>query len=140
MLLNEQTAPNPALVAKTGVQHPAEAEIAESNQPAASSLEPPSSTRNRCTPEDIWPMDWYASPKDYDVTLPALGELDQSMSTSFSYCQTGSVSEEAVRYIRNILQIAIDRTPGQPISLGEFPSTKKLDYCIDHYFAHFHKV
>jgi hypothetical protein len=96
--------------------------------------------QNRCNPDDPWPMQWYAAPSDQTLTLPMLGESDNNIPRGSSYCQIVPMTDAAVHSLQKTLQMAVERTPGSPILLGQFPSREKIDHCIDRYFAHYHRV
>lgn len=96
--------------------------------------------QNRCNPDDPWPMEWYAAPSDQSIVLPVLGGSGNSIPDGSSYCQMTPMTDAAVDSVQKTLQMAVERTPGSPIRLGNFPSKEKIDHCIDRYFAHYHRV
>lgn len=97
-------------------------------------------TRDRCGPDDAWPMEWHAV-SDLSLTLPPLGpHHDDCSSVPGSFYTIANTTEEARAKMLSGLQLPLERIPWQTVSLANFPSTAKIDHCIDMFFRHYDRV
>jgi hypothetical protein len=107
---------------------------------ATSQLEQPSyRPRNRCTPDDPWPMEWYAVHTQRSE-LPMLGRPEEPDPNAGSYFGMDPISSSTREKMKDTARLAFERTLWPSINLDKFPSGSKLDHCVDLYFAHFHLV
>jgi hypothetical protein len=107
---------------------------------AISQLELPSyRPRNRCDPDDPWPMEWYAVDMQRSE-LPMLGRPEEPDPNAGSYFGMDPISSSTREKMKDTARLAFERTLWPSINLDNFPSRSKLDHCIDLYFAHFHPV
>ena len=95
-----------------------------------------------CSSDDPWPMEWHATAPSAvrNIVLPSLGDDMQDSNSCLRYFPTTSVTCATHLALQEYLQIPSRGSPWQSISLPNFPSKERLDYCIDMYFAHFHPV
>jgi hypothetical protein len=93
-------------------------------------------TRDRCGPDDAWPMEWHAV-SDLGLTLPSLGAHDDDCSSvPESFYPTANTTEEARVRMLGGLQLPLERVPWQTVSLA-LPVTVKNDHCIDVFFRRY---
>jgi hypothetical protein len=95
--------------------------------------------RDRCDPDDPWPMEWHSTPAQF-LVLPSLGEPDDDYSLDPAYYPTMAVNSSIRTRLQESVRLPLERPPWQAVSLANFPSKAKLDHCIDLYFAHFDRV
>lgn len=95
--------------------------------------------RDRCLPDDPWPMEWHAQATQLSA-LPPLGNRDYEHSYFARYFPTPPISPSTIADFHDSLQLPLQRSPWQAVTLDVFPSEQKLDHCIDMYFKHFNWV
>jgi hypothetical protein len=94
---------------------------------------------NNCEPDDPWPMEWYATSL-YNSELPFLGNPQDEEIDGSSFFGMIPVTDATRESLKDATRLP-SRNPMWPeINLDKFPSKRKLDHCIDLYFAHFHRV
>lgn len=98
------------------------------NAPGASSAAPAS--------EDPWPMAWNAAPLK-EKPLPPLGRDDGVVPRVTGVCQKWPIKNTLRDDIQKMLGSCLERSLWNNVSLANFPSTKKLNYCVDLFFARF---
>ncbi|KEF51214.1 uncharacterized protein A1O9_12717 [Exophiala aquamarina CBS 119918] len=93
--------------------------------------------RDRCSPDDAWPMEWHAS-TEQRLVLPSLGQSSDGQLIEFgSFYSLSPITETTRATMSGSIRIPLQRIPWQAVSLANFPSKEKLDHCIDLYFRHF---
>lgn len=111
--------------------------VSQENNSPLEHLEVPESNCNGDS-EERYPMLWPATCVQ-PLTLPALGKSNSSdvLSSYFSLPRLGIHGTSA---LKDILKVPFEQLVWPLVSIPSFPSSEKLDYCIDLYFAHFDKV
>ena len=87
-------------------------------------------------PEDRWPMDWQAVP----VQLSSLPTLEEGYQVPLSiHYSTASMNDSALFKIYEYLELSLNTSPWQPVSLESLPGREPLNHFVDLYFVHFHE-
>ncbi|KAH8816699.1 fungal-specific transcription factor domain-containing protein [Xylogone sp. PMI_703] len=94
--------------------------------------------KNRCDPDDPWPMEWYAA-SIHNSELPMLGHDGDSPFNGASYFGMDPITPITRGKMIDSIRLALERS-WPDINLTNFPSEEKLDHCVDLYFAHFHRT
>jgi hypothetical protein len=94
---------------------------------------------DRGAPEDRWPMEWHAVPVKL-LSLPRLGGGDEHLPPQSSHFNIPATTPLTKAHLLNTVQLPMQGSPWQTVSLAEFPTEQMLDHCIDLYFVHFDKV
>lgn len=128
---------------ESDVEHPRNLEQAD-GQASAESEElddlPQPTPRDRCSPDDVWPMEWHAA-SNQRLTLPVLGlPLEDSDMSLGSFYQLPNIDDRSRTRLLNSIRLPLERVPWQTVSLTNFPSNEKLDHCLDMFFRHFDRV
>jgi hypothetical protein len=95
--------------------------------------------RNNCEPDDPWPMEWYATSL-YNSELPILGNPQDEEIDGSSFFGMIPVTDATIKRLKDATRLPSGSPMWPELNLDKFPSKRKLDHCIDLYFAHFHRV
>lgn len=95
--------------------------------------------RNNCEPDDPWPMEWYATSL-HNSELPILGNPQDEEIDGSSFFGMIPVTDATIQRLKDATRLPSGSPMWPELNLDKFPSKRKLDHCIDLYFAHFHRV
>ncbi|RBA18229.1 hypothetical protein FPRO05_10524 [Fusarium proliferatum] len=97
--------------------------------------------QDSCGADDPWPMEWHAEQSQCIIDLPGLGcDEDDNPGLYPRFFSNWSLHPSIVEALTQHLKLPASRSPWQPSNLDRFPDNKKLEYCIDMYFAQFHQM
>jgi hypothetical protein len=98
-------------------------------------------TKDSCSADDPWPMEWHAVPAQ-SFALPHLGNTEPTEEYSIAPTCFPSipVSSSLRMRLQSSLQLPLNHIPWHAVSISAFPSKEKLDRCIDLYFTHYDNV
>lgn len=94
---------------------------------------------NNCEPDDPWPMEWYATSL-HNSELPLLGNPQEEEIDGSSFFGMIPVTDATRESLKDATRLPSGSPMWPELNLDKFPSKRKLDHCIDLYFAHFHRV
>lgn len=98
-------------------------------------------SEDSCKPDDPWPMEWHAEHSQRSLELPELGADDEEDGQLFShFFSSWTLRPSTVDALTHFMRLPAQRSPWQAVSLKNFPSKDKLEYCIDLYFGNFHQA